>query len=311
MREKKARVTWGKGGVSAKRSPLAGTFINRGGPIVANPTIHSIYWGSAWEDSAHKAQSKRLDQFLQDLLRSSIMNLLSQYGVGAGTFFGSFTDTLITGSLTDSDIQANLETYFSNGRLIEPNGNQVIVIFFDESTEVNDPGQGLVLCEPAGDTAFGYHNFFLTTKQNPCYYAIIPSLTDACIIDSCGGNAGCTLSLNDSQEQRRTEVATHEFGEMCSDPQLNAWTDDSGNEIGDVCSVKEDIVVGPNTWRVQTLWDNGANICDVGSSSTPPPPPGGTSQADITTINLVAYAFTRFLEKHQVHIDIKTKDKAQ
>jgi hypothetical protein len=296
-------------GVSSKRLAGTGNFTNHGGPVVTSPQVRAVYWGSSWHDSNHVVEQARYNSFLSDLLQSSVMNLLSQYGVGSGNFVdGSFSDLTIPANLTDAQIQAILQGYFSAGSVPEPNGNQAIFIFLDETVAVNDPGAGLVLCEPSGDTAFGYHNFFITAKGNPAYYAIIPALTNACLQASCGGNAGCTLSLNDTQEQRVTEVTTHEFGELCSDPQLNAWTDSSGNEIGDVCAGNDqDISVNGRTWRVQTLWDNNANACDVGASGTPPPPPppppvpppppGSTSSSDVILVNLLAYGFAKLIGK--------------
>ena len=52
------------------------------------------------------------------------------------------------------------------------------------------PLAGLVLCEPTHDTAFGYHSFFHTAAGHPFYYAIIPSLTDGCLHNSCSSDAG-------------------------------------------------------------------------------------------------------------------------
>lgn len=294
-----------KRGVSTQRSASTGSFTNGGGPVVANPVVQLIFWGSSWNvDSAHQLALMRLQQFLTDLTNSSLMNLLAQYGVGSASVLPmAFVDTKVTGTLTDAGIQAQLQTYFTNGLPPEPDANRVHMIFLDESVAENDPGNGLVLCEPSGDTAFGYHNFFTTQAGNPCYYAIVPALDDACVTESCSGSSGCTLSLSDSQEQRRTEVATHEFSEMVTDPQLNAWTDSQGNEIGDVCAgVDGNIAVGANTWKVQQEWDNNANACGLGSSPVPnppppvpPPPPGNTSSSDVVIVNLLAYGIARLL----------------
>ena len=284
-------------GVSSKQKASSGSFSNNGGPVLQSPKVRAVYWGGLWGDSTHISESTRLSLFLQDLLNSSLMNLLSQYGVGAGSYIGQVQDSSVSGSFTDSEIQKQLQKYYDSGFLPEPDGSTLNVIFLDENLAVNDPGAGLVLCEPSGDTAFGYHNFFITSKGNPAYYAIIPALTDACLAASCGGNSGCTLSLGDTQEQRRTEVTTHEFCEACSDPQLNAWTDSSGNEIGDVCTAKQDITVNGRVWRVQTIWDNAVGSCTVGDVSIPSPPVKGSQNANIVIANLFMLGLGKLLGK--------------
>jgi len=60
----------------------------------------------------------------------------------------------------------------------------VVVIFLDESVAVKDANTA-VMCEPTGDNAFGYHNYFTTKNGNNCYYAVIPALSNACIIETC------------------------------------------------------------------------------------------------------------------------------
>ena len=254
-----------KNGVGTKRADSAGSFTNHGGPVIQNPAVRPVFWGASW--NTHQTSMQRLQQFLSDLVASSLMTLLAQYGVGVASVNPSPLVSLdVSGTLTDADIQARLQGYYSSGELPEPDGNQALMIFLDESIGVNDPANGLVLCEPSGDTAFGYHNFFMTQAGNPAYYAIIPALADLCVTESCSGSPSCTLSLSDTQEQRRTEVTTHEFSEMVTDPQLNAWIDGQGNEIGDVCGgMNGTITVNGRSWKVQTEWDNQAGVCTIGS----------------------------------------------
>ena len=254
-----------KNGVGAKRAKSAGSFTNHGGPVIQNPAVQPVFWGASW--NANQTAMQRLQQFLSDLVASSLMTLLAQYGVGAASVNpGPLVSLDVSGTLTDADIQAKIQSFYSSGTLPQPDGNQALIVFLDESIGVNDPANGLVLCEPSGDTAFGYHNFFTTQKGNPAYYAIIPALSNQCVTESCAGSSTCTLTLSDTQEQRRTEVTTHEFSEMVTDPQLNAWIDGQGNEIGDVCGgMNGTITVNGRSWKVQTEWDNQAGACALGS----------------------------------------------
>ncbi len=272
-----------------RAAPTAGAFpgfVYNGGPIIPSPQVYTSFWGWLWQDPAHQARARRLNQFHTDLLRSGFMNVLSQYGGGAGageggafvraTFVGN-----VPGTLTDSNIRRIIQTAITGGILPEPTppSSIALIIYLDENTGVNDPAGGLVLCEATNDTAFGYHQFFTTAAGTPFYYSVVPALGDTCLAESCPGNdAGCSLHLFESQEQRLTQVASHEFAEMTTDPELNAWVDPVNGENGDICNGQTDtITVGANTWTVQRIYSkyddmrsSGALYC-LGQAPSPEP----------------------------------------
>ena len=271
------------------RAQAAGAFPGvtyNGGPVITCPLIYTSFWGPMWQsDQAHQDSAARLSQFHQDLLRSDFMNVLSQYGVGFGAGSGAFIQesfvSNVPNTLTDAGIQNIIQSCINAGTLPEPTtpSNNALIIYLDETIGVNDPADGLVLCEPTNDSAFGYHNFFFTAAGNPFYYAVIPALTDTCLAESCPSNdVGCSLHLSEQQEQRRTQVASHEFAEMTTDPQLNAWVDPNYGEIGDICNGESDtLTVGASTWTVQRIYSkyddissNGAIYC-LSQAPTPEP----------------------------------------
>lgn len=260
-------------------------FTYMGGPVIAMPQVHVSFWGALWSDAGHQTRAQRLAQFHSDLLASGFMNVLSQYGVGqgagnAGSYVGSSTLANAATTLTDSLIRSTIQNAIDMGLMPEPGSpaNQAVIIYLDENIEINDPADGLVLCEPSNDTAFGYHNFFTTTAGNQCYYAVVPALDDNCLSNSCPDDSTCSLHLAETQEQRQTQVASHEFAEMTSDPELNAWVDPQNGENGDICNGRSDtITVGPNTWTVQQIYSkyddmnsDGATIC-LASAPSPEP----------------------------------------
>lgn len=283
------------GGVSAKphgpvvcgyetilRAPRVakGAFPNfafNGGPVIATPAVHTTFWGASWQTPAAKPVMDRLNQFLIDVMNSEFMNVLSQYGAGSGKGSGTFAGTSVVADvasqLTNAGVDAALQKAIDAGTVPEPPANNtslIAIVFLDESIEIDDTSQGLVMCEPSGDTAFGYHDFFTTTTGNSCVYAVIPALDDKCMANTCpAGTTGCSLDPNLTQEQRRTQVTSHEFAEMVTDPQLNAWYDPQNGENGDICNGEsETITVGPNTWTVQRTYSkaddeqtNGKTYC--------------------------------------------------
>ena len=305
--KEKVRITSSViGGVPALRKPqLAAAqagqpaypgFIYNSGPVIISPTVYTSFWGALWSDTAHQSAAQRLSQFMQDLLNSNFMNVLTQYGVGKGAGSGSFGAASfvanVANQLADSDIQSAIQANINSGAIPEPpanNASQLLIIYLDENTEVNDSSLGVVMCEPSGDTAFGYHNGFTTAAGNPFYYCVIPALDDGCIQNSCGGSTGCTLQLSQTQEQRRTQVTSHELAEAVTDPNPpTGWYDQSdpnSGECGDICNGQSATIsptTNSNVWTVQSIYsayddqqNGGTNYCLSQVTSPEPALPGG------------------------------------
>jgi len=278
---------------AAPGQPAFPGFVYNGGAVITSPVVYTSFWGALWSDTDHQAAAQRLNLYMQDLLASNFMNVLSQYGVGTGAGSGQFAgDSFVenvANQLTDGDIQSIIQQAIDDGEIPEPppnNSSQVLLIFLDEDNEVNDPSLGIVMCEPQGDTAFGYHNNFTTTAGNPFYYGTIPALDDACLQNSCGNNP-CSLNPSLSQEQRRTQVTSHEFAEMVTDAAPpTGWydqNDPNSGEVGDICNGESDTINGAsgNTWTVQRIYSayddqqsGGANYCLSQAGSPEPLLPG-------------------------------------
>lgn len=269
------------GGISPAAATFPG-FVYNGGPVVRCPQIYTSFWGSLWRtDPSHMERAGRLNQFLRDLAQSSFMNVLTQYGVNTmGFLMRACVVDSIPSTLTSSDVESIVQCCIDAGALPEPSNpaDQVVVIYLDENTGVDDPDLGIVMCEPTCDSAFGYHLFFTTAAGNPCYYAVIPSLSDRCLIETCPSDSSCSLHLSATQEQRLTQVTSHEFAEMVTDPEVSAWYDPEHGECGDICNGEVDVIpIGNETWTVQRIYSryddirsDGAVHC-LSSASTPEP----------------------------------------
>jgi hypothetical protein len=306
-------------------APVHGDFVYNGGPVITCPLIYTSFWGSLWlSDPAHIQEAGRLSQFLTDLVNSDYMNVLSQYGVGSGKGSGLFIQASfisnVPTALKDSDIHNIIQSAINGGAIPEPphnNTTNVLVTFLDENTGVNDPNLGIVMCEPAGDNAFGYHFDFTTAAGNPFYYAVIPGLNDPCLKNSCSNDASCSLHLAQTQEARRTQVTSHEFIEMCTDPKFQkGWWGPFSDENGDICNGEADnITVGPNTWDVQRQYSkfddinsNGASFCVTTAPNPIPklsPGPSGITAAMASARRIGSYQ--PFLPLPSVRFDAKTE----
>jgi hypothetical protein len=263
--------------------------------VIGCAQVYASFWGNQWlTDPASTQRAGRLAQFLKDFLASSYMNILSQYGCGsgaggAGIFVRSGFVSNVPTNLDETSIHSTIQSCINDGAIPEPSNNGTkratvaMILFLADNIAVNSANLGAVMCEPNGDTAFGYHYYFTTSAGNSLYYAVIPGLTDACLHRSCSSDANCSLHLSETQEQRQTQVTSHEYSEMVSDPELSAWYDPSAGENGDICNgVSGTITVGPNTWTVQRMYSafddiqsNGATVCNLAPASPIPELSGG------------------------------------
>ena len=265
-------------------------FTYQGGPIVADPQVYATFWGPNWSDADHTARHANLIQFIQDFMASDYMNILSQYGVGngagnCGTYHSASDRPNVTGQLDAAGIHQAIQAMIDDGVVPEPStpSYTALMIFLDETIEVNDQQTGAVMCEKQADTAFGYHFFFTTSAGHKFYYSVIPALDDTCLQNSCPQDNACSLHLAETQEQRQTQVASHEFSEMVSDPEITAWRDpSSGDENGDLCNGQNGtITVQGRTWTVQKMYSavddhNGGHACQLGPPNPIPSQlPGG------------------------------------
>jgi hypothetical protein len=83
------------------------------------------------------------------------------------------------------------------------------------------------------------------------------------------GIAGCDpgnlYNCNSYSEGTRSlaDSYAHEFSEAITDPDINAWYDNSGNEIGDKCNFKYSACVTLSTgkWQLQEEWSNAISAC--------------------------------------------------
>ena len=179
--------------------------------MISTPQVHILFVGD-WSGTANQNRLTRLTQFVSDLLGSRYMNILSQYGCGtSGTVASTGTVAAPSNNLSATDVHNIMQNAINDQIIPEPTARATcVLLYLDGATAVNDAG--VVMCEATSDNAFGYHFHFVTTAGNTYPYGVVPGLTDACLKNSCpGGDSACTLQLSATQEQRQTQVTSHEL----------------------------------------------------------------------------------------------------
>jgi hypothetical protein len=141
------------------------------------------------------------------------------------------TDSVTPGNcISDSQIHAEIQKAMTTN--MWTGGINKIFLLFTSS------GEGS--CFNASSCAYtqycAYHSWF-TFNGNPVIYGNEPYADPT----YCSGSA---TSPNGDVGDFAANVASHEIMESVTDPQLNAWFDSTGNEIGDDCAW----TFGANTW---------------------------------------------------------------
>lgn len=226
------------------------------GPVMHATTVAPVFWGSSWSNSS----------FVGDKV-SGLDKLYS--GVG-GTAYAR-TD----GEYTDSSGSVNTTSIGKSSDKTDTT-----------ATPSGAPSTSQVLAEVAKVTngapvANAYYPVYSDQRRgNAGYCAWHSSGTINGVRVQFGfffnldGDPGCDpqspSSLNHSQGLAAlANVSGHELSEMLTDPQLNAWYDQKGEENSDKCAwtFNGTVSIGGQSWKIQGNWSNGAASARIGHAN--------------------------------------------
>jgi hypothetical protein len=227
-----------------KKKKAAVQLSYRGGPMLANVEVFTIFWGTGWETTL-KDTATELNQFYQTILKSRLINELSEYDtskykIGKGTLTGTITITANAPAqtITDTEIQSQLQNWIKKNKAFpKQNENTLYFIYFDSGITVSMGGSG------SCSSFCGYHN----NADDTTFYAVMP-------YPDCSGCLGGNNVLD-----ALTGTSSHELCEAITDPiPGSGWYDDNYGEIGDICAWKFKKFHGYN---IQREWSNKKNKC--------------------------------------------------
>ena len=259
---------------------------NNGGPTMQNPIkAFLIYWlpsGVVLDNTVagNIGNFETLTQrFFRDASASSYFNINTQYpgqcgsnqcvvanGPGAVSLGGAWVDTQAyphgpnTGTqsnpLQDSDIQNEVTRAIAQNHWTA-NGNAEFFVI----TGIFQSNGSLVQECDGGQCTFNtfcaYHDNF---NGGNTLYAYLTDVS----FNAGGCSEGLSTATNGQiASDREVAVMSHEFFETVTDPQINAWIDNStGNEIGDNCNqIPATVTMNGNKYSVQQQWSNAASSC--------------------------------------------------
>jgi hypothetical protein len=206
-------------GTNLARKAVTGTpqLTYRGGPLLANVEVTTIFWGSAWSADPLRAQ---LDAFFDFIVGSSLIDQLSEYNVTGYTIgHGSHVASLVVAqdppaTVDDAAIQTFVQSLVFNGSVPAQDVNSLYFVFTPSGVVVTL--QGAASCQQF----CGYHS----SPDGQLFYAVVP-------YPDC---AGCLFASTVFDSM--TVVASHELCEAITDANPGTgWYDDANGEIGDIC----------------------------------------------------------------------------
>ncbi len=222
-----------------------------GGPVMTTNKTYAIYWVPSGYSIA-SGYDTTINQFFTDVAHDSNMgtNVYAtdtqyssiQYN---STFGGAYTDTTafpssgcpiyegdITECLTDAQIQTEVDNAISHNGWTR-NGTNMFFVFTPAAV-------GSCFDSGASSCAYTAYCAYHGTTNSGAIYANQPYAAHA------GCDEGQYPNGSSDQADPTINVTSHEHNEAITDPQLNAWYDASGEEIGDKCAWNFGALNGPN-----------------------------------------------------------------
>lgn len=212
-------------------STPTGNGINyHGGPVMIAPHNVYIIWCGNWNGNTATAI---LPRFISGLDGSPYLNTDTTYGnpgsdiVNTVTMSTQLFDNYSQGTvLSDQGLQAVVSTPLQNGTLpTDTNG----IYFVLSSQDVDERGALGEFCVQF----CGFHNHAQLNGADIKFSFVgnVARCPGACT----AGNLGAGPNGNAGADGMASVIA-HELNETITDPDLNAWFDSSGAEVGDKCN---------------------------------------------------------------------------
>lgn len=229
---------------AAAKSPV----VYNGGPVMASNTNYPLYWDPSGAPAYPAGYQTGVNRYLEDLAADSggLQNtdsVLAQYKDAAGEFAsysshfgGALLDadsypasgcSAASTCLTDEQLRAELRKYVEAHGLPTDLQHEYFILT-PPGVESCMEAAGRSCSAGAAHAAFCAYHGFIQTAKGPIVYANDPYVN----------GLNCDFGEEHPNGVADTAIAgglSHEHSESVTDPELNAWFDSKGNEVGDKC----------------------------------------------------------------------------
>jgi hypothetical protein len=251
-----AMVHWARGEGKPTGNATASNLAYHGGPVLTAGTfVRPIFWGQNWNNSTFVGDKiSGLQSFYVGLGGSNYAPTNSEYTQSNGVH----VSTAVTLGATIIDLSTAAKS-----------GQRTSTILAEVCKMVPNPVAG------------GYYPVYVDAPRGSAGYCAWHSsgtcngvLVQFAFFFNLDGDSGCDPGATGGHSQGLSALANvtgHEWSEMVTDPQLNAWYDSSGSENADKCAwtFGANLIPFPNgipnpLWRIQGNWSNNASNAGVG-----------------------------------------------
>jgi len=255
-----------------------------GGPVVANLTVHPVFWGANW--SSPEYAGDRIEGALalySTMSNSSYVRVLDQYLFSATAASVAMAPPAF---VNDSDPHA---AFLRGGDAFLQGLVDIACELADAAPDVSDYFAVHVDFTDTSADYCGFHTYgWCWSVPDEAYLAV----SFGAVLD---GGAGCNAYWIPSprwsaETTGMTVTAAHEVAETMTDVHLSAWYQNNvtHNEVADMCAWRLGVVeLAGEPWLLQSFWDNeygciyGEEPHTVAPTSQPsvvPPPSGGAGK---------------------------------
>ena len=236
-------------GVQNNKGPKSGqikNLIDHGGPILPSSDVYFVWWGPSGFPSDAQAG---MEAIASGMNRSSYLGIMNQYMRGATA------TTRFVASLFDTSAPPTRSP--STATIV----NEVCKVLGSQNLSPDPSAVYAVITSnfPAHINYCAWHSKG-TCNGVDIKVAYLPNATGVA-----GCDPGNELACNNYSEGTRSiaDSYAHEFSEAITDPDLNAWYDNSGAEVADKCSFvySSCVKVSNGKWQFQEEWSNAVSAC--------------------------------------------------
>jgi uncharacterized repeat protein (TIGR02543 family) len=150
--------------------------------------------------------------------------------------------------LTNAQIETEISSVLS-AHSLPSDLNHLYLMYLPKGVEsclatANNTGGGSCTLSSQGGAFCGYHSYFASGLSDTVYADLPYAIADSPSLETCssdggtlsgGGTVGNQSPNGNVDADTEISVTSHEIGESLTDPNLNAWYDSTGNEVGDDC----------------------------------------------------------------------------
>jgi hypothetical protein len=223
------------------------------GPVMHSTTVIPIFWGAAWGNPS----------FMDDK-QSGLDTLYSRMGdTPYARSNGEYYDA--TGNVNTSTISRGSDVVDS-ATATPPGAPSTAQVLAEVAKATNNnPTRGayypVYSDQPRGNAGYCAWHSAGTIAGTPVEFGFFFNLDGDPGCDPGDSGTGHTQGL-----AALANVSGHELSEMLTDPQLNAWYDQQGQENADKCAwtFNGNVTIGGQEWKIQGNWSNAAALAKTG-----------------------------------------------